>query len=197
MNKLEALVTEISQHLNGDWIVAENRRDSYHLCSAEMRISISLDGYNWEQSKKVKISGVYPRYRSTQYVTSGMELPRIGCSISRGAEAIAKDIKRRFLPQYQEALKTAQEKIERYTVINDARWRKADDFIEIVDGRASRQTVGSHLLNVPEVSFDLPHRYSRGRAKFSDDVNLELHSIPVDLAMQVGVLVMEYFKEKR
>lgn len=205
MNKLEILAKEITGHLEDAWLVIPNgdRSDSYHLISDQKKINITLDGYDFERSKKVTVSGVYPCYtcqrgggRGSEYVMSGEKLPRIGCSISRGAKAIARDIERRFLPEFCEKHELALTRIEEYTTINNARWRVAEDFIKVVNGRAVATWSG--LLDLPEVQFDLPYSYSHGCARFrDDDVKLELHGIPVGLAMQIGVLVMQYIKDGR
>jgi hypothetical protein len=55
----------------------------------------------WLKAVRVRISGSYPESTDGQvFWPHNSDRPRISCAISRGPEAIAKDVARRFIPAY-------------------------------------------------------------------------------------------------
>ncbi|MFZ2937616.1 MAG: hypothetical protein WA066_02805 [Candidatus Omnitrophota bacterium] len=73
----------------------------------------------YQNEQKIKISGSYPRDCHNQDSSYGLENPSIRCSQDKTPEQIARDIQKRFLPDYMEDLqkvieqnKTIQEKAD-------------------------------------------------------------------------------------
>lgn len=105
-----SLVEEIAGKLPGGWAVKE--RCDERVCRwANIRrpdgAGIHL-GMDWRE-KKLCVSGCFPRAQNGQDFGPYRGRVNIGVSPDRGAEAIARDIARRFLPlyleQHEEALK--------------------------------------------------------------------------------------------
>lgn len=114
--------------------------------------------------------------------------PSIKVSISRGAKTIAKEIERRFLPEYTRILGRVQEKI------------RLDDEFE-----AGREAVFARLRSEVELPERPPHsselmtRYYGGDAgcygriivNSPESVTIDFHSIPPDVAIRALKILCE------
>ena len=97
MSELQALTKEIAGHLGGPWVYGGQGTYSWQakiVQSNDAEICIKATGVS--DYRRLFVAGIYPG----NHLPFGTEHPRITVAVSRGAEAIAKDIERRFLPQY-------------------------------------------------------------------------------------------------
>jgi hypothetical protein len=67
-------------------------------------ITIRIRTGGWKSEGKIMISGSYPHDCHNHSYGYGLKNSSIGCSVDKTPEQIAKDIKRRFLPDYLEDL---------------------------------------------------------------------------------------------
>lgn len=79
----------------------ESKRENLHLIVFDdiFRLYVRQD---WRKNNKIYVSPQLPESVTT---SSGHDLPKIGLSLSRPALALAKDIKRRLLPDAREYIK--------------------------------------------------------------------------------------------
>lgn len=99
-----------------------------HTKIPEAQISISIETYG-AQKGRIKVHGNYHmqlngrlQFIDAREYGQGSEresFPEITCSATKGVDAVAKDIKRRFLPDYMRILKKAIERRNQYQASND------------------------------------------------------------------------------
>jgi len=123
---LRKLCGEIAANLGDGWTLLEDRRNDetyfnhyFNIAHFDGR-SFSISGENYGETfdGKLSISGNY-QYSSDLGVSSlpyGVERPSIGVAAKRGAQAIAKDIERRFLPDLTNMQTKQQERFYDYAV---------------------------------------------------------------------------------
>lgn len=103
------LAQEIADAL-GDWQVSDDQPTSNVRLDGPAGAGLYLRTPYWEKGRVVvgacwpaaDVNGKHETFQPyfSSYGPNPTKAPRITCAISRGAEAIAKDIVRRFLPQY-------------------------------------------------------------------------------------------------
>ena len=72
-------------------------------------ITIHIRTGGWQLENKIKVYGSYPHDCHNQSYSYGLKNPSICCSQDKIPEQIAKDIQRRFLPDYLEDLQKVKE----------------------------------------------------------------------------------------
>jgi len=75
--------------------------------NSDVTINIRTGGY--QETKKIYISGSCPANCHGRHHIYNLKNPHIGCSQDKTPEQIARDIQRRFLPDYMEDLKQVLE----------------------------------------------------------------------------------------
>lgn len=175
MTKLQILTREIAEHLGKSWrpITAEEGRRSKIVRKDGAEIWIRGEDSHGAGLSRLAISGLFP----SNHLPWGTECPHITAAVSRGSEAIAGDIERRFLPKYLPLFeqnmkaKTADEKWER------KKWAYTEAFIKALDG---------------ELAFDQTVRF-KGPANCygnirvnGDTVDLRLTSLDLDTAIRLA-----------
>ena len=158
--------------------------DSWQVSNSQPTSNIQLDGPAgaglylrtpyWEKDRVVvgarwptaDVNGQHETFQPyfSSYGPNPTKPPRITCAIARGAEAIAKDIERRFLPQY---LPLYEQQVERMTAtLEDAAYR-----CHILDRLNATGRLGGHInttVSPPEITFDDGYLKSGGSyAKFT------------------------------
>ena len=105
------------------WTFVEPTEDTYSVYlrnAGQARIYLQFDGYN--EPTRLSISGWQNVGKNNSYVEvyergaddtgwNRVTAPSITVALSRGCEAIAKDIAKRFLPEYLRIFALAQEKV--------------------------------------------------------------------------------------
>lgn len=99
------------------WTFVEPTEDTYSVYlrnAGKGRIYLSFDGYN--EPTRLSISGHLHIGKDNRFVevyerSSRVTLPSITVAIKRGPEAVAKDIAKRFLPEYLRILELAEQKV--------------------------------------------------------------------------------------
>ncbi len=117
--ELQTITEEVAGHLGKPWKYkpAGEHPWSGRIVDGEAKIILS------SSSGRITVRGAYPH----GYLGWGRELPSITMAISRGAEVLAKEIERRFLPKYLplfdesvEARRISNDRLEKEQIVRDA-----------------------------------------------------------------------------
>lgn len=205
MNKPDTLLEfaqAVARHLGHGWAAhPSDARDVQVVVDApgdSGALYIRQDECRWCDSFRVRVTGRYPRYRSTPVLNSyNTEFPYITCAIKRGAEVVARDITQRFLPRYRPLVEKARELVMHYEQKNIAARQVAQDIAEIIGG-ADMHVDGGRLLETPVVSFSRRdgdgHAAMYGKVEvLGDAVNLSLSGAPVALAEQIAAAILRHY----
>jgi hypothetical protein len=203
---LTALARSIAKHLAPDWTyrprkpLAEGeypQLGEYIDCTGKAGPALWLH-YNWRDESRIVVSGEYPRGTDRQIPTRHNEtLPEITISASRSPEALAKDIVRRFIPDYIKLWDDFQNRV------------KADlDYHQGQDATLERLAVAGGVKVESIKCF--ADRNGRGRISgglfggvwgeveaYPDSVTLKLHSLSVEQAEKIIALLAEGRKESQ
>jgi len=176
MNGLAAEIAAALPTVNGaSWRL---RDDDNHHPSLELHADGDLLGpvlylyvpYQKSQTGKVEISGSYPQgFWPT-------ERPRIGCSVSRGAFAIAQDIERRMLPEYLDAYDKAAAQEAESIAYHKRSQATAKHLAGLIPGC---EVQPKHSSDDTPTLF-LPH-HAQARI-YGDSVRFEYMSVPLAVA---------------
>jgi hypothetical protein len=149
-------------------------------------LTISINGFgDFCQDGRVEVSGQWPEAATVNQSTVTFyprgESTSITAAVSRGPQAVAKDIERRLLPKYLPLYREMKERREQY-LAKEARRRDCLERLAAAGGRDLRRVVGKLRLDAPNGAW--------GYAEVGvwDDgaiVSLELHSVPFGKAMEL------------
>lgn len=180
---LEAMATNVATLLGNGWRL-ESVDEWGHYCKLVDDKGHSIHINNGTRKEgRYSISGGYPsdeHGRNLDYVRRAaghnVELPKITVAWSRNPEAIAKDIIRRFLPDYLALYAKAEEKQRETNAYHNAAQATAK--------RIQAAAPGSRVYGDGLDRVDL-YRNEGGRFEaecFDDRVNLKISSVPTDKA---------------
>lgn len=152
-------------------------------------LMLNFDG--WRMEGKLRVSGLQPRYRTGQTATGGQS--SIQCTYGRGTAAAAKDIQRRFLPDYldahRKALATIAETHSKWDTLNNAA-RALAKALGVSDDAIDHRDVYQ-----PRVLIPCKARLASGEMRVTDggrEVTVELRWVPVELALRVAAVIREF-----
>ena len=180
--QLNSLALGIASHLDG-WEAqpieeGNNRAHITHETGATF--GLTVDAYG--NRERVEVYGIYPNYPpretgygSRGYPLSGVDTPRITCALSRGPEAIARDIERRFLDSFIKCYELAVERIaadEEYLNDEEAAVSRLADILGV------GLTRGEVRYNCNDIGATIS---PNGR----DSVKFELWHVSTDIAAQI------------
>lgn len=153
-----------------------------HITNGTATFGITIDAYG--KRGRVEVYGTYPQYPSRDsnrgyYPLSGEDTPRITCALARGAEAIAKDIKNRFLPKFLACHNLAVERIAQSEARLDAEETAMHRLADIL---------GEEFKH-GEVRFNHNDFWGTISPAGVDTVTFELRRVPVDLAAKICELL--------
>ena len=156
----------------------------YHLHQLDMKISIKCGGY--DNLNRMVVSGNYPKRGDHQY-SNGYQ-PVITCSAYRTAEAITKDIQRRFLIDYQSVYK----KLWANMMQDEQRDNGHQDLLErvsVASGKASRYWNSTATVHHTSRSGSRPIVEGNFYASIHDSVKQEVmityDRLPIEVAEQL------------
>ncbi len=142
-------------------IPKESYQNQAELTKDNIKLHIRNGGYKNES--KITIWGSYPRDCHNTSNTYGLKNPSIGCSQDKSSEQIARDIQKRFLPDYMEDLAIVIERNKAIQIQADARYitiKKLADCLGIVPKQEHNNEYSLPIWNVLtglqkiEVSYD-------------------------------------------
>jgi hypothetical protein len=183
--RYHTLYTRIAELLPG-WTV-ETRNDAnynshFRLIDGQGHV-ISLNLPSGADRGKVHISGHWPQNGQYGPFCSPSEVredsPSINCSLSRGYESIARDIQKRFLPEYLRIFVKCQERIaadNAYEARKAANWQKLVDTGLILGKLHCGEWRGGVAMNAG---------YGDVRMSSADSVQLDLRSLPIETAIRI------------
>lgn len=170
---IKTLAVDVAAELDGFAAEVKDNDDcGVHLIGPGAQdLFVVLD---WRDSERVEISAHYPRQSTPRQHENNIRVSR-----ARGSTVIAKEIRRRLLPEYLTGLSTALDHLERDAHAEQARRDATEKLLN----------VGLHLGTHPsEHRPDVVIRRGEvwGHAKLNyggTEVTLELHSVPVNAAI--------------
>ena len=184
---LWGLAQGIASHLDGWEAVSEETNSGRARIEHETGAAISLHVDDYGKRDRVGVYGRYPNHPRRKnnggsgygsYPLSGVDTPNITCAISRGHEAIAKDITRRFMDKHLDCHELAVKRIaeqEGYLDDQEAMMLKLADFLGVETRGTTIYTYGT-----PSIVIKNPTR---------DTVTFEIRSVPLDIAVQICEVV--------
>jgi hypothetical protein len=142
----------------------------------------------WNPAERLRIKGVFPQGPNREdCLPYNTKLPAITVARARGAEAISRDIIRRFLPPYTELLQQAQTRKAQLEADDAAQHALMVRLVTHVCVEAP--CGGGEGLRVKRTSAASPeaslHVWGRVQIIGADAVRLELHGVPEALAHQM------------
>lgn len=200
--RMRELHASIATHLDG-WAYQETELPGDHWYGSHFRYEIrNQDGHSFDlrilsgaDRGKVQVTGNWPRRDETpgaSYVTPSEvreSSPSIKRSLDRGYQAIARDIVKRFLPEYVRVYGKIQERIR---ADREYSGRKASNWATITQSGFvvnPRERNGEHVAEVRIAGERERYDYSAGygdvRMTGDDSVEIKLNSLPVETALRV------------
>lgn len=191
--RMNALYEGIVKHLDG-WSIHMREGESdwdyrLTLVSAVNGQAIWLKFGSGANRGKIHVSGSWPVGKGQRWTSPSdvrEESPSINVTESRGYEAIAREIKRRFLPEYIRIFTKLVEKIERDEAYED---RKLSAWQRI----AKSPLLGGSARDDRQTGyFSLERGYGTARMEGDDSVTFELRSMPLEMAQAVLTALETY-----
>ncbi len=198
----ERLTVEVAAHLGEGWSVKRYPQDPEdHWAGNKGPDIIHTDGRSFDVAicsgagiaadrGKVWVSANWPSMNGEEWgqVVAPSNLynpeecsPAIKISLSRGPRVIAREIERRFLPEYTRILGRIKEKIVTERAIEDG---KQDAFAEIQAGCGLPDTA-RHITELKTSWYDSGRTYGSVRVNSADSVDLEIHGVSRDKAIML------------
>lgn len=187
------LYNGVAAHLTGWRVVLpeEDANNRYYYERTRLKNDAGQTIYLKLDRGKIHISGSWPQRKQPggPFVSPSdvrEESPSINCALGRGYEVIARDITRRFLPEYQRIWAKCQAKIEadeRYENTRAANWARIAA-MPVVKTSTHRQETGDVIIGKLDHngSRNLSNGYGDVSMEGENSVKIELRSLPVDVA---------------
>jgi hypothetical protein len=161
-----------------------NRAEHLRLVStSDPRMMIDFNMQSGANRGKVHVSGHWPQggdnmpYVSPRDVRE--ESPSINVSYAKGYPAIARDIERRFLPNYRRIFALCLASIDAH---NSYEARKLANWQRVAAAKCLKQ---DYRHDQQRASINLPNSYGDVHMESADSVHLNMRSVPVDLAVAI------------
>ena len=192
-SELTALVQAIAEELNAIddhiWTAVNGYSHlAYLQAEDDRRLSLRTTGYRFQVGDRLEIGGSYRRKGGNYgYISSYNNPPEIGVTSSRPLKALAKDIKRRFLPKFHEFYELAMERKRQHEEYMANQEKAGELVVEAfpyaqlhLDGERVR--FGSDSNGTPWGDVNLSG---------NGTVTIEACSVPIALAVRIGHLLRE------
>jgi hypothetical protein len=180
------LYSGVAKHLDG-WTFTKEEIEHdelrYKLFNGTQRINLNIT------NGVVRVSGYWPKDSSGRYWT-----PRdvdessdgIGVSLSRGPEIIAKEITRRFLPGYMSVYAKLMARIQENERYYNSKREGWDKLVSSTTNLHNLRPSESHDRDATaSIQMFDKSGYGTVRMVGKDSVQLDLHSLPVEVAIRV------------
>jgi hypothetical protein len=188
--ELMALAQAIARELNTidshTWTALNGYTHVAHIQAQDDRkFGLHTSGYRFQMGDRLEISGSYAR-KDTGYgfISSYDHPPSIGVTSSRPPKALARDIQRRFLPEFHRFHELAMERKRQHEEYEANQEKAAQVIAEAFEGEIRNDNSGvrfSRILN------DGP--WGHIDVSGNGTVMIEIRDLPVDLAVQIGHLL--------
>jgi hypothetical protein len=186
--ELMVLAQAIAQELNAidenTWTALNGYTHVAYIQAQDGRkFGLHTSGYRFQMGDRLEISGSYPR-KETGYgfISSYDHPPSIGVTSSRPPKAQARDIKRRFLPEFHRFHELAMERKRQHEEYEANQQKAAKLIAEAFGGEIRNDNSGV--------------RFSRNDGPWghidvsgNGTVMIEIRNLPVNLAVQIGHLL--------
>lgn len=190
---LPELARGIAALLNGEHFSVEPSEEGerhYVRLSAPDGRSFTLNS-TWSGRGKLHVSGSYPRDgerymgpREWGAIGYNEQAPSINVSAEREPGPIARDIARRFLPEYTRVYRACVAKQQEQAAYRSTVNGIAEQLAALIPGAKLEEHDGTQ-----RVSFYTSDTGYGDLTAYSDTVNMELRSLPLALARQIAALL--------
>lgn len=172
---------------NSDWGHGAYLRQGHHPDAPRL----SLSGEDWRASSKgrIRVDGSWPPDRHPY--PYGVDAPSISVAVTRGAETIAAEIRRRLLPAYREGLAKVianNDQDRRDAAAMQAAAERLADTLRPFANRVWVRDWAHPTSTEVHGSLDGAGAHSTANAKVNHngtEVTVELRNLPLDAAVQV------------
>lgn len=192
--KLRALTAAIAKHLEG--FRPDGREDLGHMGQMTHPdgrcINLFMRGYGADAGR-AEVTGDYPKDRQGSYqgprewgvIGYKEDLPRISVNASRDPEAIAKDIARRFLPEYSRLYAACLVKKTEREEYRDDKKQQAEQILAALGKKRPAEIVGEP----DNTHVDL--RYNDDGYGELTASSVKLNSLPFSVVLKIAALLGE------
>lgn len=182
--ELNTLAQGIASYLVWEALPIEEGSNRAYITNGTAMFGITIDAYG--NRNRVEIYGIYPQYiqreNSNQgYPLSGEDPPHITCALARGAEAVAKDIERKFLTKFIACHNLAVERIAQSEARLDAEEAVMFRLAGILEAE----------LKHGEIRFSHNDIWGTISSVSKDAVTFEIRRVPIALAVKICDLLRE------
>ncbi|MFM6929029.1 MAG: hypothetical protein ACKOX6_11230 [Bdellovibrio sp.] len=184
-NKQHPLIKPIAEALGFELGPTQYEHGGDILTDFGAKFFIRFD--TWRKAGKAEVSGQYPTDCTGQTHYPRGARTEIGFSQTKSVDKIANDIAKRFLPEFKEQWQICKEAAEKSSRYYEDKSKRLNDVVKvaglnydaITPQRAQNEVTG--FLNDSD-------NWCRVRA-CSDTLDLEIHSLPDDLAFKIIEMV--------
>lgn len=166
---------------NPDNDEAEYRLRLVNLAAPTQRIALELTGAGKHRGRVV-VSGYWPRTPQSAFTSPRdvrEDTPTITVDSGKPHEQIAKDIKRRFLPEYQRIFEKIEAKIAQDLLYEST---KDANFNSLL---AAGPSILKRGYGTQKAVLDIGEGWGGVEMESSSTVKIELRSIPIELALRL------------
>lgn len=180
----------IANHLGWEWAFDEEWFADNNVArlngpdDAHIHLRPSTYEYTPDDGTRLEISGSYPHHPGYGSFAPRNDCPRITVSAAKPPHKIANDLRKRFLPHYMPLYADALEGVARYEQSERLQESAAQQLAQIMGsevGTNGRVYRPSHFEGYGHI--EVQHG--------GDKVNFKLSSIPLDLALQIAMILGE------
>ena len=175
----------LCEHLPG-WEAMEAAKDRDDYPPYEIRV----DGpgeyglFIRADNGRYRITGHYPRHTNGQYAGYRIATPTITVSASRPLDKIARDIQRRFIPDYGKAVEACRAEIKELDEFNNVRDATLQSLAGILGNQPSKHTESTISLYRGGISV-------KARVHSGQSVEIEVGSVSRARAEKLCRLIMD------
>lgn len=196
----EGLVLSIAAELGARSIEALDRYGGMYRVDLPNDRAISLTfGRYGKEGGRVYASGSYPGHLGSLYYLRDKQDASASVAVSRGTATIVKEIRRRVLPGYEHNMKELEARALAEANAAVARDKVANS-LGLILGREPRDRYGNGLSADSSASLSVNPSglslYGEFDVSPGGRVDIKLHSVPEDLAIELAGVVAKYIAEK-
>jgi hypothetical protein len=148
--------------------------------------AVLLDFGHGDDYQRIEIQGFYPRDYDRSMMSH--ENHKISVGRTRTPDAVAREIMRRFLPNYRTTLADLHARIERNTEADVNRASVAVDLVNLSGGSLHNSAPGER----PTVRVDLPEGWAEFLVSSADSITLEVKYSTPDLMRKLAQVLREH-----
>lgn len=194
---IRGIIKGIAEALGGCTVADKFGNDNRTITTPDgFSFHIGWSEYGRDAFTRLNISGEYHAEKLYDHIPYGAIRPSIGVSTAKSPATIAKDIERRFLPEYKALITAARERKAKSDDYANRSIANAGKLAESSGGVFSvvEKSEYSNGPRTPTSNLHMNHKsVGYGNVSVSDEsVKIDLSSIPLELASRIMEVMAEY-----